>query len=107
MTSIGPVPPVNTAIAGAMEAVRLDGAGAAADAPARAGFADALSQALESIASRQKDAEAKVAEFASGNTDDVAGMLVAINKAGLSLQLGLEVRNRVMDAYHEVMRMQV
>jgi flagellar hook-basal body complex protein FliE len=106
MTSIGPVPPVNTAIAGAMEAVRLDGA-AAAESPARAGFADALSQALESIATRQKDAEAKVAEFASGNTDDVAGMLVAINKAGLSLQLGLEVRNRVMDAYHEVMRMQV
>ena len=106
MTSIGPIQPVNIAIARATDAVQLDG-GAASEAPARAGFADALSQALESIAARQKDAETKVAEFASGNTDDVAGMLVAMNKAGLALQLGLEVRNRVMDAYHEVMRMQV
>ena len=37
----------------------------------------------------------------------VAGMMLAIHKAGLSFQLGMEVRNRVMDAYHEVMRMQV
>mgnify|MGYP003693682315 CR=1 FL=1 len=43
----------------------------------------------------------------SGQSDDYAGMMVSIHKASLGLQVGLEVRNRVMDAYHEIMRMTV
>lgn len=85
----------------------LEAGGAKADRAEAPAFADVLSGAIESIAAQQKAAESKVTEFASGRSDDVAGMVIAMNRAGLSLQLGLEVRNRVMDAYHEIMRMQV
>ena len=71
------------------------------------GFADMLGRAVDSIATQQKAADGKVLEVMSGQSDDYAGMMVSIHKASLELQLGLEVRNRVMDAYHEIMRMTV
>lgn len=98
------------------EALReLAGAAAAApaaDAPAPsaaggAPFADVLGRAIDTIATQQKEADRRVLEVASGQSDDLAGMMMSVHRAGLAFDLGLEVRNRLMDAYHEVMRMTV
>jgi flagellar hook-basal body complex protein FliE len=90
--------------AGAAPVAETNKTAPAAAAPA---FSEMLGNAIDSIASQQKAADTKILEVASGKSDDIAGMMLAIHKAGLSFQLGMEVRNRVMDAYHEVMRMQV
>jgi flagellar hook-basal body complex protein FliE len=71
------------------------------------GFGEMLGKAIDAMATQQKTADDKVLEVLTGRSDDYAGMMVAIHKAGLTFQLGLEVRNRAMDAYHEIMRMTV
>ena len=42
-----------------------------------------------------------------GEADDLSGLLIDVQKAELSLQLALQIRNKVIDAYNEVMRMSV
>jgi flagellar hook-basal body complex protein FliE len=100
--------------AGAREILEAAQGDAKTNDPARlepatdgASFSDVLGKAIDQVASQQKTADAKVLEVMSGQSDDYAGMMVSIHRASLGLQLGLEVRNRVMDAYHEIMRMTV
>ena len=45
--------------------------------------------------------------FAAGEVTDVHQVMVAVQEAGLALDLLLEVRNRTMEAFQEVMRMQI
>ena len=42
-----------------------------------------------------------------GESDDLSGLLIDAQKAEISLQLALQIRNKVIDAYNEVMRMSV
>ena len=46
-------------------------------------------------------------ELLTGQADDFSGLLIDIQKAELSLNLALQIRNKVIDAYNEIMRMQV
>ena len=57
----------------------------------------------------QKDAVDKGSslELLMGESDDLSGLLIDAQKAELSLQLALQIRNKVIDAYNEVMRMSV
>ena len=70
-------------------------------------FANILSDALS--AATQADAVDKVSaiELLTGQSDDLSGLLIDAQKAELSLNLALQLRNKVIDAYNEVMRMQV
>ena len=43
----------------------------------------------------------------TGRTDDLSGLMLDIQKAELSLNLALQVRNKVIDAYNEILRMSV
>jgi flagellar hook-basal body complex protein FliE len=71
------------------------------------GFADILTEALG--AAGHADAVDKTSTLAllSGENDDLSGLLIDMQKAELSLQLALQIRNKVVDAYNEVMRMSV
>ena len=44
-------------------------------------------------------------EFLAGQTDDFSGLLIDIQKAQLSLELALNIRNKMIDSYNEVIRM--
>ena len=46
-------------------------------------------------------------QLLAGEADDFSGLLIDIQKAELSLNLALQIRNKVVDAYNEIMRMQV
>ena len=72
-----------------------------------ADFGGALQDAIASLVETQRGAESATMEFAAGRSDDVAATMLAIHKADLARQLALEVRNRIVDAYHEVLRMTV
>jgi flagellar hook-basal body complex protein FliE len=43
----------------------------------------------------------------SGDIQDVHSAMIAVQKADLSFQMMMQVRNKLLDAYHEIMRMQV
>ena len=46
-------------------------------------------------------------DFISGRTDNIHSVLIAAEKASISLQFIMEVRNKVIEAYQEIMRMQI
>ncbi len=74
---------------------------------AAASFSQMLNRALEEINARQLAADELVQAFAAGEVEDVHQVVVAMQEARLALQLAVEVRNKVVEAYQEISRMQV
>jgi len=64
-----------------------------------------LRQALGGVNALQQAADESVREFSVGRTRDVAATLIAVEKANVGFQLTLHIRNRLLEAYQEVMRM--
>lgn len=70
-------------------------------------FEDALGAALESANTAVKSAEHLGEAFAAGARDDIHGTMLALSKADIELRFLGNVRNRVIDAFYELWRMQV
>jgi flagellar hook-basal body complex protein FliE len=70
------------------------------------GFADTLRGAMGEMGQLQSQAESKVAGVLEGNGGDVHTALIAVEKADLSFQLMMQVRNKIVSAYQEISRMQ-
>jgi len=70
------------------------------------GFREALHSALDDIQQLEGQAEAKVAGVIEGNGADVHSAMIAVEKADLSFQLMMQVRNKIVSAYQEISRMQ-
>jgi flagellar hook-basal body complex protein FliE len=70
------------------------------------GFADTLRTALGEMGELQSQAESKVAGVLEGSGADVHSALIAVEKADLSFQLMMQVRNKIVSAYQEISRMQ-
>lgn len=68
-------------------------------------FENFLNDAVEKLNEVQKNAEMAVKELAQGG--DVTQAIISIEKADMSFQMMVEIRNRLLTAYEEVMRMQV
>lgn len=75
-------------------------------APA-AGFADWFATELGAVNSRLITAEHGVQQLAVGEASNLHEVMIHLEEAKLSFQLLAQVRNRLLDAYQEVMRMQV
>ncbi|MEK0316045.1 flagellar hook-basal body complex protein FliE [Cohnella sp. 56] len=73
---------------------------------ATASFADFLKKAIDGVASQEQNAHAVTDQFLIGKAD-VSDVMIASTKAELSLEMTSQVRNRVVEAYQEVMRMQM
>ena len=82
------------------------GAATAAATPAGKGFGDLLSQLVNKVDGMQKEADASVADVVSGKVTDVHQVAVKVQEAGMAFDLMLGVRNRLMDAYQELIKMQ-
>ena len=70
-------------------------------------FADILTEAMNTAEVTDFIDKGSTLELMMGESDDFAGLLIDIQKAELSLNLALQIRNKVIDAYTEVMRMSV
>jgi len=69
-------------------------------------FAGTLREAMNEMGSLSSQAESKVASVLEGNGTDVHTALIAVEKADLSFQLMMQVRNKIVSAYQEISRMQ-
>jgi len=69
-------------------------------------FGKILSDALKSVNDQQKNVEKLSDDFATGKVSNIHELIVEAEKASISLRLTVEVRNRIVDAYREIMRMQ-
>jgi len=70
-------------------------------------FSDMLNGLLEQTASAEDDAQRQAASLLTGESDSIHSVVLASEKAEVALQLTLQIRNKVLDAYNEVMRMQI
>ena len=71
------------------------------------GFSDIFRDSLEKINNLQSRADDQVTAVQSGRSADMIEAVVALEEADMSFQLLLQVRNKVVKAYEEVMRMQL
>ena len=78
----------------------------AAEASNGASFAETLGQAIESVDKVQLEADAQANKVATGG-GNLHEMSLALEKADVSMRLAMKVRNKIVDAYQEIMRMGV
>jgi flagellar hook-basal body complex protein FliE len=83
-----------------------DAASLASPANSGAGFRDVLDRAMDDIQQLEGQAESEVAGVLGGNGTDVHSAMIAVEKADLSFQLMMQVRNKIVSAYEEISRMQ-
>ena len=70
-------------------------------------FQNTLSSAIGAIQSLQDNAASAVQQFLTGQNEELHTTILATQKAELAFELGLQVRNKVVDAYQEIMKMQM
>ncbi|EPD49609.1 flagellar hook-basal body complex protein FliE [Paenisporosarcina sp. FSL H8-0542] len=71
------------------------------------GFGQLFKQKLEEVNTAQNTSDKLTNQLVTGEVKDVHEVMIASQKASLSLQLTVQVRNKVVEAYQEVMRMQL
>ena len=78
-----------------------------ADRASGASFQNMLSEAVNEVQNLQSEADVTIKKLVSGEIKDVTETMVAVQKADMSFRTMMTVRNKVMEAYQEIMRMQV
>jgi flagellar hook-basal body complex protein FliE len=81
-------------------------AASASGSAAKGSFGDALKDAVADVDNLSLDARYKVSSLVEGNGADVHDAMIAVQKADLSFQLMLQVRNKVVQAYQQIAGMQ-
>ncbi|MDC0077535.1 flagellar hook-basal body complex protein FliE [Deltaproteobacteria bacterium] len=71
------------------------------------GLSRTFEKLLQDVNQQQLTAEAKQVELLVTENKDIHGTMLALEKADLSMRLMLQIRNKLVSAYEEVMRMQV
>lgn len=70
-------------------------------------FADTLGDAMNSVNDMHKQADVAMQGIATGENKNIPEVLIAVEKADIAFKMMLQVRNKIIDAYQEVMKMQV
>jgi flagellar hook-basal body complex protein FliE len=96
------VVPSVTGVSSALSAAASGGAGGGASP-----FGAVLNQAIQQVESFQNNADASVNRFLNGEGEELHKVALATQQADLSFQLFMQVRNKVVAAYQQVMQMQV
>lgn len=75
--------------------------------PKGANFGDVLENAIQEVSNLQREAGTESQKLLSGNTQDIHSAMVALQKADVSFQMMMQVRNKLVSAYQEIMKTQV
>lgn len=102
LVPMSPLTPLNST-----GAEKASASGDGANTAAGTDFSKFLSDALSQVDALQKNADAASLGLASGQVQDLSTVMVALEKANLSLSLTVAARDKVIDAYNQVMRMQM
>jgi flagellar hook-basal body complex protein FliE len=71
------------------------------------GFKESLAKTVNEIDQLQTEADRAIQAMSVGEPKDVHEVMIAMEKAGISLRLMVQVRNKIITAYEEIMRLQV
>jgi flagellar hook-basal body complex protein FliE len=73
----------------------------------RPGFKETLQGSINQVNQRQLQAHTAIEELATGRSSNLHETMIAIQKAEVSFKMLMQVRNKIINAYQEVMRMSV
>ncbi len=71
------------------------------------GFGEMLKDAISAVNQVQKQSDHEIQKYMSGESADLHTTMLAVQKADLTFQMMMQVRNKIVQAYHEIMRMPV
>lgn len=92
---------------GRVEPLELRATGTKTPAPSGASFQSVLKDAVSEVQKLQNEADTTIRQLVSGEIKDVTETMVAVERADVAFQTLMAVRNKMVAAYEEVMRMQV
>ena len=69
-------------------------------------FADTLKNSIGKVNDLQQEKKAMITAFASGEQENVHELMISLQKAGLAMSMTAAVRNKALEAYRELARMQ-
>ena len=72
-----------------------------------ASFKDLLIDSIKQVNDMQLQADQAMNRLATGETDNVAEVMTAVEKADLAFQLLMQIRNKLVDAYQEIRQMRI
>ncbi len=75
--------------------------------PTKIDFGNFLQNAIKSLSDTQLSANEAMAKLAAGENIELHNVMLATEKAALTLQLALQLKNKITEAYQEIMRMQI
>ena len=70
-------------------------------------FGDVLNNARNDVNQEQLNAAQKVEQFSEGKNMDVHDLMITVEKANIALDMAVQVRNQIVNAYQQIMQMQV
>jgi len=70
-------------------------------------FSDVLSNAIQGVDGTIKASNHKVEQFVAGETDNIHDVMIAMQRAKMSFDMMVEVRNKAIQAYQQISRMQI
>ncbi len=70
------------------------------------GFGDVLRNAVDKVEELHGSAQSQVADLITGDRADVHNVMIAVEKADVAFQFMMQVRNKIVNAYQEIERMQ-
>ncbi len=70
-------------------------------------FGNQVSQAIDNVDALQKNASSLATKVASGSTDDTHKAIIAMEHSLMALDFTIQVRNKMIDAYQEIMKTQM
>lgn len=88
-------------------ASRPVGSTSASHANGGTSFAERLQDALETVIDAQQQADREALRVAAGDLSNLHQAAIAMEEAKMTLQLAVQVRNKIVEAYQEISRMQV
>jgi flagellar hook-basal body complex protein FliE len=72
-----------------------------------ASFADTLKKSIDEVSKMQQDASSAVDDLVAGKTENVTGVMTAVEKSDLAFKTLLAIRSKLMDAYDEIKNMPI
>jgi flagellar hook-basal body complex protein FliE len=70
-------------------------------------FGEILKDAISTVNELQKQSDKEIQKLMTGESQDLHTTIIAVQKADLSFQMMMQVRNKIVQAYQEIMHMQV